>query len=350
MKPSEIFEILNLTKRARELDEIFNPLLIGPPGLGKSHIVQQWAKANGYKFLDLRSAYLEAPDVRGFPFVTVVDGRQRMTTAVPEMWPATGKVVIMLEEVNRGPTSVMNAWMQLLTDRKIDDFEISKEALIVGAINEGPEYDVNPIDPALRNRFVTFNVNYDKQTFLDYMNAQKFHKDIINFIESNTWTYKEPEEAGNIPGGKYISPRTYSQLNAVLKAELSRDMEQMVYAGILGDLISKDFYRFRHEETPVMMADLEKNLKAALKKLKTYSDPNNYKAGLVSLTSKDVLEVNTISDEMLIELCDALPIEQGSILIRELQLKRNDKTMIDRLTKQSPKLLAAIKSMIKYNT
>ena len=42
MKPSDIMDIMDLAYRANEQGNILNPLFIGPPGVGKSHIIQQW--------------------------------------------------------------------------------------------------------------------------------------------------------------------------------------------------------------------------------------------------------------------------------------------------------------------
>jgi len=61
MKPSEIMPVLDIAKKVNDMGKRFNPLFIGPPGIGKSQIVQQWCKENGYGFIDLRLAFFEAP-------------------------------------------------------------------------------------------------------------------------------------------------------------------------------------------------------------------------------------------------------------------------------------------------
>lgn len=72
MRASDIPNILNLALRARENGLVFNPMFRGEAGLGKSQVVQQWVEEQQKKdptfgFVDLRIAYMEAPDLIGFP-------------------------------------------------------------------------------------------------------------------------------------------------------------------------------------------------------------------------------------------------------------------------------------------
>ncbi len=325
MKPSEIFDIMDMTQEINKKGLIFVPLFVGPPGVGKSHIVQAWAKAKGLKLLDRRIAYDEAPDFTGFPQPQIVNGREICVKYAPEYLPNEGEGVFLLEEPNRGTTSVMNCLMQLLTDRKIDKYTLPEGWFVAGCINEGSIYDTSEMDAALKNRFVVFNVTYDKASFIKYMKDVGYHADIQNFIEAGLWQFKEPESVGNVPGTKYISPRTWSQVNAALSIGNSTTLkmhELTILEAILGTNVAKDFYNFRHNESPVMFNDLKKNKKAAFKKLARFSDPADYKNGMISLTVKDVIEDNTIEDDLLAELVQVLPVEQGKALIFELELKR----------------------------
>ena len=348
MKPSEINEIMDITQRATKNGYIFIPLFIGPPGVGKSHIVQAWAKQNNLPFIDLRIAYMEAPDLIGFPSIETVDGRQVTVHNVPEFLPHKGEGVLLIEEPNRGTTSVMNCLMQLLTDRTIHKYKLPPGWMIVGCINpDSSDYDTNSMDPALKNRFVTFNVTYDKLTFIEYMEKNNFHKDIIDFIESNTWTFTEPENIQNTPGSKFISPRTISQLNSVMRTNLPETQELTTYESVLGTLVGKAFYNFRHNERPISLIDLQRNPKASLDCLAKYSDSSNYKNGMISITIKDILRDGTIDDDLLTKVLLVIPVDQGMHLITELNYKRGDDSL-EKLLKKEPKLKELYKKVYTY--
>ncbi len=350
MEPNKIFNVMDLAQRARVIGEIFNPLFVGPPGVGKSHIVQAWAKARNVPFIDMRIAYMEAPDLIGFPSIQLIGERQVTVHNIPEFLPYEGIGVLLLEEPNRGTSSVMNCLMQLLTDRKIHKYNLPSGWIIASCINpEGNEYDVTTMDAALKDRFEMFQIDYDKQSLVTHMYDANWHKDVVNFVESNMWTYYRPEKVKNTPGSKYISPRTLSKLNAVLKAGFDREDEMMIYETVLGNNVAKDFFNFKHNESPVTMNQLTKNLPEALKKLIKFSDPNNYKGGMISITVKDIILENTISDDLLATVVSTIPVEKGTALIRDLEIKRKDEGILGRICKSHPQIRDLFRSVLKYD-
>ena len=327
MKPTQIFSVLSLAKKVREQDRTFNPCFVSPPGLGKSEIVQQWAREQGYGFVDLRAALLEAPDLIGFPTIVNKEGRQRTEHALPDYWPdenTNTKGVMFLDEVNRGTTSVMNCFMQLLTDRKVKDYKLPAGWIIVAAINpENEQHDVNAMDAALKDRLEFFEVEYDKKTHLQYMETTGYHQILQLFIESGAWQYSRPEEISNVAGSKYLSPRTFSKLNNALLAGIPDDMELIVYDSILGTLMGRAFFQFKNNDQPVTFEEMQKNMKKAMKRLSSFCNPENYKTGHVSITQRSLLEnEKQVKDEMLYEVILAIGPEQAMGLIRELEFKR----------------------------
>lgn len=351
MKPSEIFSILDLARRARKNNFKFAPCFVGAPGLGKSEIVQQWCTENKLPFIDLRLAYREAPDLIGFPTVSVKNGRERTCFSTPEFWP-DGDIqpegVLLLEEPNRGTTAIMNCIMQLLTDRKVDKYELPKGWIIVGCINpEEADYDVNTMDSALKDRFEFFNVNYDKESFIQFMNDNNWDETVRMFVESGAWNYTLPGTVGNAPGAKYISPRTFSKLNAVVQSNIPNELEQMVYESILGQLNGGKYHHFKYEEQPVLYSDLVNNQTRALKRLKKFADPKDYKAGHFSITIRNIVESDVIEDDLLAEVLEVIPADVGYTLISELEFKRKDTTIGERIKDTYPKLKKKFAEVLK---
>lgn len=353
MIPSNIFSIMDLARRARAAGEVFNPLFNGAPGVGKSQIVQAWAKANNLPFIDIRAAYLEAPDMIGFPSIeTNEEGRQVTVHNTPEFWPfkPDWEGVVLLEEVNRGTQSIMNCMMQILTDRKVHKYALPEKAIIVGCVNpdDSGNNDVNTMDPALKDRFVIFNVGYDKNSFVEYMKQKEWDQNLILFVENGLWNYTLPEDVKNAPGAKYISPRTLATVNAARKSFIEEKDELLVYQSTLGGNVGKDFYTFLHNESPVFFTDLVKSPKSALKKLQKFADPTNYKSGMIEITVKDVLENGTIDDKLLADLVTVLPVEKGPTLIRELEFKRKDDKILIRICDAYPAVKKLFRETLQY--
>lgn len=355
MKPGGIFDVLDLAKRAREKGRIFNPCFVSPPGLGKSEIVQQWTRAQGYGFVDIRTALLEAPDLIGYPTIINVNGRQRTQHALPDFWPTEGSGVLFLDEINRGTTSVMNCYMQLLTDRKLKDFTLPDGWIIVAAVNpENEQHDVNSMDAALKDRLEFFEIEYNKKTHIEYMDKVEYEPVVRMFIESGAWHYTKPEEISNAAGAKYLSPRTFSKLDTALKAgivETKEFTELDVYESILGGLTGKAFYQFKNNDQPVTFEEIQKNSKKAMKRLTSFCDPKNYKTGHVSITCRSLLEnEKDVTDEMMYDICLAIGPEQAMGLIREIEFKRNSVDLLGKLTNTYPDLLKYFKAVLKKET
>jgi len=359
MNPIDILKLLDLAKVARSQKRTFNPLFAGDAGIGKSEICQAWVKKQqetdpDFGFIDLRLAYMEGPDFVGLPDKVTVNGVPTTVYFLPEFLPAEGtRGLFLLEEPNRGNTSVTNCLMQLLTDRRIGKKKIPDGWIIAGAINpDNSNYDVNTMDTALRDRFVPYNVEYDFKTFVSFMKERNWHPSIISFVESGAFTYKRPDEIGE--NGKYVSPRTFSALNSAELAglETSQDLHFETSKAILGNAVGREYYKYRFEQTPVLVNDLLENEKAALKKLKGYCG-SDYKGDMVLATRNSVVEhyPEKVDDKLLIKVAKIIPKDQAVGMLRECIAKtskdgKNYKTLGDFLDKD-PELKEAIKNGLR---
>lgn len=337
MKPSNIPVILDLALKARKMGEVFNPLFTGEAGLGKSAIVQQWVKKQqernpDFFFLDLRLAYMEAPDMIGFPekILANVNGKEIWTTihAIPEIWPMEEGMegLILLEEPNRGTTGVMNTLMQMLTDRKVHLHKLPESIIFAGCINpDSAEYDVNSMDAALKDRFEDFEIEYDHPTFHDYIVNSNWDPDVIRFFgESGIWIYKTSDQIGE--GQKYISPRTISKINAAMKAGVkeNRQIHRIVSCSILGQDIGNEFNNFCYDQAPVTAQEILKDKKKALKRLEKQCDENDYKGDMVAMTVESIIKCygglnasdEEIDENTMADVARIIPKDQAIVLIK----------------------------------
>lgn len=324
MSPKNILNILDLAKVARERNEIFVPLFAGDAGLGKSQICQQWVKIQqkqdpNFGFIDLRLALLEAPDLIGNPTITQdAFGNTRTSFALPEMFPTSGSGLLLLEEPNRAKTDTLNGIMQLLTDRKIGKYELPAGWVIAACINDGDNYDVNTMDPALVNRFVSYNVNYDKKAFIEFIESKKWHANVKMFVKTifEFVSVKDVTE-----GNKYISPRTLAQLNTVESTGLvsNKDMHFETVSAILGVNTGKAYHSMIFDDTAVLFKDIKKNRQIALEKLARHSDSDLYRGDMLTITTASILDNHTeIETELMAEILITLPKDVAASLFRSL--------------------------------
>lgn len=372
MKPSNIPMILDMAYVARASDEVLNPLFTGEAGLGKSQICQQWVKRMREKnpkfgFLDLRIAYMEAPDLIGLPENEVVkdgNGEAKITSHfLPDFWPRdmASEGLLLLEEPNRGTTGVMNCLMQLLTDRKVHKYTLPKGWVIAGCINpDSSEYDVNTMDAALKDRFEEYEIEYDPLAFMDYMNNSNWNESVQRHVGDGLWIYKTTKELGQ--NGKYISPRTWSKVNAAEKAGIrkNRNLHRIVVQSILGKDIGNEYHKNCYDQAPVTASDLVKDRNAALSKLREQSDPNNYKGDMIAATVESIskayggakkdCKADQIDEDLMAEVAKILPSDQAVNLIKQCGFKQTKGRMSDFFTdfvKRHPDLVHVLKANLK---
>lgn len=381
MKPIRILDALILAYKAGKQGNQFNPLFTGEAGLGKSDICklfvktmritgfpQHGIKANpNYGFIDLRAAYMEAPDFIGFPESEAdKTGMRRTVHNIPEFWPTDpdSEGLILLEEPNRGTTGVMNCMMQLLTDNKVHKMELPKGWIKAGCINpDTAEYDVNAMDAALKDRFEEYEVEYDHLSFSDYIEKAGWHDTVQMFINSGAWIYKTTSQLAN--GAKYISPRTWSKVNAAEKAGLKNDrlLHSETVRSILGKEVGNEYHKFCYDEAPVTAKDLLDDKKAALKRLEKQSDTNNYKGDMIavtvesitmhySCTLKDDPANGKVGEATMAEVAKIIPSDQAINLIKQCGFKQSKgaiTTFFKDFVKRNPELKEVLKSNIRVN-
>jgi hypothetical protein len=371
MKPTQIIEILDLAKKIRKKGKIFNPLFTGDAGVGKSEICQQWVEIQretnpNFGFIDLRIAYMEAPDLIGFPKEVVDEERGGYKTihCLPDFWPRSGEGLLLLEEPNRGTSGVMNCLMQLLDkNRRIHKYELPPGWLIAGAINpDDAAYDVNAMDFALRDRFTEYEITFDHNAFVDYIEKHDWNEMLRTFIKSGVWIYHQAKDIKE--GGQYISPRTFSKLQAAEAAGVQQDkgFHYTVATSILGQDIGKEYWTFCHNDAPVLAADLLKDKANALRRLKKHSNKDTYQGDMIGATVdsviahygglKETAKKDQIDEELMAEVAKIIPSDQALNLIKACGYKQNKgkpTAFFKEFIARHPELKDVLKSNIVLN-
>jgi hypothetical protein len=212
---TRIKKVLKLAYRARKA-----VLLEGPTGIGKSEIIRQTAQEFGIDIIVLDLSLLEPPDLVGLPIIE--DGRTRYAT--PHILPKTGAGILLLEELNRAESMIQQPALQLLTARTLHDYELPEAWSIVAAINpEDEDYQVNPLDPALRARFLNVKLRADRKNWLDWAQSNQVHPSIISLAMQHDRLFEE------------VCPRSWKYVSDLLKVlEPQEIADEMLLHDTLG--------------------------------------------------------------------------------------------------------------------
>jgi AAA domain (dynein-related subfamily) len=207
------------------------PYIWGRPGIGKSQAVRQVADEMGLKFIDLRLSQLESSDLRGIPVPDMARGIARWLP--PEFLPFDGvkqyegtSGILLLDELNRARTDVLQAAFQLVLDRQVGMHHVMDSWFIVAAGNLGMEdkTDVNEFDSALKNRFIHFTVDVNLDTWVAWAQKANVHPDVINYLQGKPnhlfYTVKEDDNV-------FVTPRSWEKFSDILKQNPDTDPKEI---------------------------------------------------------------------------------------------------------------------------
>lgn len=155
--------------------------LWGPPGVGKSAIVAQVAKALGAELRDVRAVQFDPVDLRGIPSIGA-DGRAHWS--VPDFMPnGGGRGVLFLDELNAASPSVQAACYQLVLDRRLGAYVLPDGWDIIAAGNrESDRAVVNRMSSALSSRFSHFELEVSVSDWVDWALASGLPIEFPAFI------------------------------------------------------------------------------------------------------------------------------------------------------------------------
>jgi hypothetical protein len=213
--------------------------LHGSPGVGKSDMVAQVAAELKMTLIDIRAILLDPVDLRGIP--TVEDGVTKW--APPSFLPhGKGKYLLFLDELNAAPPLVQAACYQLVLDRKIGEYELPKDAVIIAAGNLDTDKAVTSRMPTpLANRFIHVNVDVDPDEWVKWAIAAGIDPKLIAFIRYrpnmlHNFDPKRGEKA-------FPTPRSWAFTDSIMKVA-GEDLEFDLVSGIVGDGAASEFIGF----------------------------------------------------------------------------------------------------------
>ena len=174
----DLFDVITLAyNSSRSL------MLHGPPGVGKSEIVEAAAKALGVGFVCIDLSLMEPPDLIGLPRV---NENGRTTYASPSFLPRDGKGILLTEELNRAPRYMRAPCLQLLTARRLNDYVLPDGWVPFAAVNDAEDgCDVDDLDPALLSRFSNVRVEANRESWLAWAKASGVDASVVDFVRKS---------------------------------------------------------------------------------------------------------------------------------------------------------------------
>lgn len=231
-----------------------NIMLSGKHGIGKSQIITNFFEAKGMKVVALFLGQMSDPgDLIGLPNKDDETGK---TIFMPPYWfPTDGKpVVLFLDELNRARPEILQTIMDLALNRRLAGRELPPGSRIISAVNDGEEYQLTDLDPALVSRFNIYNFKPTAGEWLLWASQAGLDKHVIDFIENNNRMLDGDGSASETSSSLEKTPdrRGWERVSDILKnTPTITGTTKKVVAGIVGARAAAEFFESFSQNTVI---------------------------------------------------------------------------------------------------
>ena len=229
--------------------KVKRPLFLwGPPGIGKSELVEGLTKELGGLMIDLRLGQMEPTDIRGIPFYN--KDKQVMEYAPPGDLPDAETaakypiVVLFLDEMNSAPASVQSAAYQLILNRRVGKYVLPDNVVMVAAGNRESDKGVTYRMPTpLANRFIHQEMKVDFASWQEWAVQNNVHKDVVGYLSFAKQDLYDFDAKSS--SRAFATPRSWSFVSQLLDDSVDDDTTTNLIAGTVGEGLAVKFMAHR---------------------------------------------------------------------------------------------------------
>ena len=213
--------------------------VIGKHGIGKSSVIAQYAKDNGYSFHPYFLGQMsDVGDILGLPeFDRNKDGKALSVSFIhPAKLPKKPKSILFFDELNRASKDLLQAIFQLALEGTLHDYTLPADSLIIMAMNPATDdYSVLDFaDKAFADRFVHINLDPTHEEFHSYMNSRYKDSTVSRFLQQQTKLLEEADLAPVTLDFVKPSRRSWDRLQKLENTGIPENLFRECGMGIVG--------------------------------------------------------------------------------------------------------------------
>ncbi|MCC7446359.1 MAG: MoxR family ATPase [Anaerolineae bacterium] len=187
------------------------PIFIwGPPGIGKSSLVELFAQRCGLPCVSLLGSQLAPEDLVGVP--QIFEGKSRFCP--PDLIARDTPYILFLDELNASAPEVQKAFYSLIHERRLANYYLPDGSMVIGAGNRAQDRAITrPMASALINRMLHVELRTNVGDWLTWAEGAGIHPYIIDYIKMRPDHLLDTPPEAEAP---FSTPRAWHMLSDAL--------------------------------------------------------------------------------------------------------------------------------------
>lgn len=225
-------------------------LLMGPPGIGKTQIMEQIASECGIGLVSYTITHHTRQSAVGLPMIKTeeFDGKEYSVTeytmseiisgvykAVKEQGHREG--ILFIDEINCVSETLIPTMLQFLQCKTFGNQKVPEGWIIVAAGNP-PEFNrsVREFDMVTYDRLRVINIDADLEVWREYAREREIHNAIFSYLDIRPQNFYRVE--ADVEGLKFVTARGWEDLSSLMY--VYEELGISINAGVVGEFLHNE--------------------------------------------------------------------------------------------------------------
>lgn len=225
-------------------------LLMGPPGIGKTQIMEQIASECGIGLVSYTITHHTRQSAVGLPMIKTeeFDGNEYSVTeytmseiiagvykAIKEQGHREG--ILFIDEINCVSETLIPTMLQFLQCKTFGNQKVPEGWIIVAAGNP-PEFNrsVREFDMVTYDRLRVINIDADLEVWREYAREREIHNAILSYLDIRPQNFYRAE--ADVDGLKFITARGWEDMSSLMY--VYEELGISINAGVVGEFLHNE--------------------------------------------------------------------------------------------------------------